>query len=337
MTPQPLLSICIPTYKMAAYLKILLEAIVEECRDVPVGAVEVVVCDNASPDETPLVVQSFYDHIPLLRYQRHSENIGPDRNFLAAVAASSGRFSWLMGSDDIVERGAITTLLHLIETHPDVCGFSLNRYARSVDLAAIIPENAFPAFNQTTILSGGQSVFCAISYYFGYLSGQVVHRETWSEVVRTKPIEAYYNAYVHVFVMAEMLKIRPDWVVVVDRLVGWRSGNDSFMADGRYRRLQIDVVGYKQIAAGVFGKGSPTYYAMRDTIATQHLRHHILAAMAEGSWTPVMARKTRSLALRHYALSWKFWWKTAPYLLAPSGLMLLAYRLRHRQRSTADA
>lgn len=330
---QPMLSICIPTFRMAPYLRDLLGTIAEQSGDVPRDALEIVVCDNASPDDTKAVVDSFRERFGRFVYQRHTENIGPDRNFLAAVAAASGRYCWLMGSDDVVEPGAVAKLLRLIETYPDVCGMSLNRNARSFDLATIIPENAFPAIPHQRLLHGAETIFSALSYYFGYLSAQVIHRDTWQQVVRTQPIARYYNAYVHVFVIAEMLKLRPDWLVVVDRLVGWRSGNDSFMADGRYRRLEIDVVGYEQIAAGAFGKNSDTYRAMRDTIATQHLRHHIIAALGEGSWSPDLRRKTRRLAFRHYAASKPFWWQTAPLLIVPARLLVAAARARRQLKA----
>jgi abequosyltransferase len=321
MTPPPLLSICIPTYKMASFLADLLDTIVAECDTFDPDQVEVVVTDNASPDDTAQVVASYAGQLKRLVYHRHDENIGPDRNFLAAVAAASGRWCWLMGSDDIVEKGAIKAVLKLLSNKPELCGMSLNRRARSFDLSTIIPEDAFPAFTSTSDLYGGDEVFSAISYYIGYLSGQVVHRETWQEVVRTRPIDEYFNAYIHVYVIGEMLKIRPHWIVVKDRLVGWRSGNDSFLQSGRLKRLQIDVVGYEQIAAGVFGPESDTYRAMRDMIATQHLRHNIVAAVLERNWQQHTRAATRRLALRYYRRSWPFWRRTAPLLFAPSVLL----------------
>ena len=54
------LSICIPTYKRSAMLAELLESIIAES----IADVEVIVTDDASPDDTETVVASYTDRMP---------------------------------------------------------------------------------------------------------------------------------------------------------------------------------------------------------------------------------------------------------------------------------
>ncbi len=334
----PLLSISIPTYNMGKWLRELLDSIVEQIsmldkRWLP-EMVEVVVCDNHSSDDTQKIVASFSKKIPRLVYRRHIENIGPDRNFLSAIQNGSGKFCWIMGSDDIVEQGGLDAMLTLLYENPDICGMSVNRNARSFDLKTVIPENAFPMFADNVLLHGPDQVFRTISYYIGYISGQVVRRTIWNEVVQDRPVTDFCNGYVHVYVIAEMLKINPAWLVVTARLVGWRADNDSFLAAGRYRRLAIDVLGFEQISAACFGRGSVTYRTIRDTIATKHLRINVLSARARDEWDTATARQTRQLALSHYRRSLPFWIRTAPLLFAPDVIVRPLRNLKRRLRGT---
>lgn len=320
MESSPVLSICIPSYNRASLVGELLARIAEEVvgdTASDIGIIEVVVTDNCSPDDTRQVVQSYQDRLTHLTYIRHDENIGADRNFLAAVANATGRYCWLMGDDDLPEPGAIRRLVEVLMAHPGIAGCSVDRFSRSFDLSTQIPEDAFPAFHESSMLLGPDEVFSKIGYYLGYLSGQVVKRSLWNEVVAILPVENYYNAYVHVYIIGMMLRKNPRWLVLKTRLVTWRADNDSFMGSGRYHRLEIDVIGFEQNCRGVFGVHSKTYRVVRDKIATSHLRSNIMTSRIEGSWDKDTARRTRKLAMEYYSRSARFWLITAPVLFAP--------------------
>lgn len=329
----PELTICIPSYNRAALLGELLERIATELSGDAANHVEVVVSDNASPDDTGAVAASFSSRIPRLVYVRQAENIGPDRNFLASVDAASGRYCWLMGDDDMPEPGAVNRILDVLGKHHDIVGMTVDRFGRSFDLKTRRSEDALAAFPATTMLHGPDAVFTRLTEYIGFLSGQIVDRQTWCDVVRDRPVGDFLNSYVHMYVFAEMLKRNPKWLVLKERLVTWRADNDSFMGSGRYRRMEIDVVGYEQIARACFGPNSATYAAIRDTIATQNMRMHITAARMEGAWDQETQARTRQLAMKYYARSPRFWLVTAPFLFMPAGLLPV---LKYAQKKVHD-
>ncbi len=332
----PLLSICIPSYNRAALLGELLDRVASNLAGDLADVVEVVVSDNASPDETEMVAAR---HAPLIKrfvYIRQQENIGSDRNFLACVAAASGTFCWLMGDDDLPEPGGIARVVQVIRDRPGIAGLSVDRFARSFDLQTRRSEDALSGFEETTLLHGAEEVFTRLTEYIAYMSAQVFDRRLWMDVAGSAPVEKFLNAYIHMYMFANMLKRNPQWLVLKERLVTWRADNDSFMASGRYRRLEIDVVGFEEIARACFGKGSVAYAKIRDTVASQNLRMHITAARLEGSWNKEMQARTRKLAMRYYAQSARFWIVTAPFLLMPAQLspvLRLAQRFVHARRA----
>ena len=125
---ETLLSLCIPTYNRAALLSQSLQAILSQITPQMADTVEVVVLDNASPDDTPQVVQQAMADFPwvTLRSVRHSQNIGCDANFTTAHNHAHGKFVYLLSDDDALLPGAVAKLLDLIAQRPDVDAFALN-------------------------------------------------------------------------------------------------------------------------------------------------------------------------------------------------------------------
>ena len=106
---KPLLTIAIPTYNRAPYLKELLLVLFDQLLDEP--RVELMISDNATSDETPAVVDEFVKQGLQLRYIRNQTNIGPDANFLQCFEKARGKYVWILGDDDLVLPGAIALVL----------------------------------------------------------------------------------------------------------------------------------------------------------------------------------------------------------------------------------
>ena len=128
MTNSPLLSLCLPTYKRAPLLAQALRAVLEQIPPAEADHLEVLVLDNASPDNTAEVVEQAGQEWPQapLRCVRHPENLGMDGNFLEAICQARGKFVCLLSDDDILLPGAVEKLLALIRQHPDFDAFCLN-------------------------------------------------------------------------------------------------------------------------------------------------------------------------------------------------------------------
>jgi hypothetical protein len=98
MAELPLVSIIIPTYNRAAsYFPLTLRSAVDQTYD----AIEILVCDNASPDHTGEVVSAMRDS--RIRYVRHAQNIGPYENWNRGVERARGDYILLLHDDDLID------------------------------------------------------------------------------------------------------------------------------------------------------------------------------------------------------------------------------------------
>lgn len=110
------LSICMSTFKRAAFIAATLDSIVPQL----VEGVEIVIVDGASPDSTTAVVAPYVEKYPSLRYIREAENSGIDADYDKAVGYARGDYCWLMTDDDLINPGAVARILQLIDENPDL-------------------------------------------------------------------------------------------------------------------------------------------------------------------------------------------------------------------------
>jgi glycosyltransferase involved in cell wall biosynthesis len=110
-----LLTIAIPTYNRCKYLSDLLESIRREWRDEYNGVCEVLVIDNASPDDTPSIVEKYAKALPL-RGIRNAQNIGLQRNWRECICNAQGTYFWIIGDDEEIATRSIEHILRVIKS-----------------------------------------------------------------------------------------------------------------------------------------------------------------------------------------------------------------------------
>lgn len=105
--PEIVLSIGIFTYKRAALLATTLQALQGQIAALDVGDIEVVISDNASPDDTEAVARSFVGKFPHFQYHRQPANVGAIRNYFQVTRLARGRYVWPFSDDDLPAEGIV--------------------------------------------------------------------------------------------------------------------------------------------------------------------------------------------------------------------------------------
>ena len=123
------LSIVIPTYNRVEKLIRMLQNIEVEINRIDVANVlEVIISDNASPDETKSAVEAFIPNGYKIKYFRQDSNIGFDKNTKFLYEQAKGDYVWYVSDDDILLPGAIQEVVNgLKDTNPDLLLFSFEQ------------------------------------------------------------------------------------------------------------------------------------------------------------------------------------------------------------------
>jgi glycosyltransferase involved in cell wall biosynthesis len=119
----PLLSICIMTYKRMRTLRELLDSVLPQVENLP--DVEVMVSDDASPDDTEKMMREYCARHPCVRYVRIPKNLGLDGNVITVVENAAGEYITFFSDDDIAPPGYFNRILEeLKEVRPVVAYFN---------------------------------------------------------------------------------------------------------------------------------------------------------------------------------------------------------------------
>lgn len=106
------LSIVIVNYKSGRLAKACVESIHRSTPRVPY---EVIVVDNASPDDSQELLAT---EVPNVRFLPQTENLGFARGVNVGIAAAQGEFILILNPDIIVLNGAVDRLLDFAHAHP---------------------------------------------------------------------------------------------------------------------------------------------------------------------------------------------------------------------------
>ena len=117
MNNSLLISLVIPTYNRSNYLKRCLDSILSQEVDC-IDCYEIIVSDNASPDDTQEVIKS-YTHYPQLHYFRNDTNLGARENIYRATKQAQGEYIFWLTDDDYLLPNALSRVVKAINSHPE--------------------------------------------------------------------------------------------------------------------------------------------------------------------------------------------------------------------------
>lgn len=303
---MPLLTLAIPTYNRSRYLHELLlvlhDQVVRESR------VELIISDNASPDDTPAVVAEFQQRGLPLRYLRNPDNIGADGNFLQCFEQARGKYFWLFGDDDVLLPGALRLLVERLASH-------------TYDLVYV---NSFPLEISTALRevqgplkvkdSSNAGVFASnVHIYLSFITGNIIHKEAALRGLERPASELRNSNLLQLGWTYAALNQYRRGLVVKDKLIGARVDNT-----GGYKLLEV------------FGPSLRT--VTDDRVKDSRLRAIIMNGAIQRFW-PGMLMNYRLNASSFskeaapevvlgpvFGRNWRYWIFTVPIIRLPSAL-----------------
>jgi len=109
---RPLVTVVVPVYNGARYLRESLDSIVGQTY----APTEIIVLDDASTDETPTIIASFAGRV---RHVRHPRNMGQFPNINAGIAMAAGELVSVYHADDVYEPTIVERSAAFLESHPE--------------------------------------------------------------------------------------------------------------------------------------------------------------------------------------------------------------------------
>lgn len=114
---MPNVSIVVPNYNHAAFLKERLESIFGQTYQ----DFEVILLDDCSTDDSLSILSTFSEHPLVSRLLINEENSGsPFRQWIKGINAASGKYIWIAESDDVADLTFLEKLVPVLDNFPTV-------------------------------------------------------------------------------------------------------------------------------------------------------------------------------------------------------------------------
>jgi glycosyltransferase involved in cell wall biosynthesis len=112
---SPKVSIGLPVYNGENYLASAIESILAQT----FGDFELIICDNASTDQTREICRGYVKRDHRIRYFRHKRNIGATSNFNSCLALSTGEYFKWMAHDDMLHPDFLARCVDALDADPN--------------------------------------------------------------------------------------------------------------------------------------------------------------------------------------------------------------------------
>ncbi len=326
MSDIPLLSICIPTYNRSRFLKESLTTIIFSAQN-HWAEVEIIVSDNASPDDTSAVMSEFQNQYPWIRYHRNDTNIG-EANFYHAAAMATGAYVWIFGDDDKLLPEAIPTVLQQIKDGYDQIILNFSIWSRNFD--AVKVEDSCGKLDR--VFDDPKIALQQFSARLGFISIVVMKKSLVDSVDASErdALIAYGASFL--FLVYAVAALARKSIYIGTPQVQARSGNSPMSAD---LWNQLFITGSHLTFNAMLTKG---YSPQAIRAANQYVLAKFISPV-------VLARKRDSVSVKglftfmfaYYKSYPQFWIYCVPAILVPGFVPILATRvvraLRARRRT----
>ena len=201
-----LVSICVPTYNSAFFLKETLESIVNQS----FRNIEIIIGDNASNDRTIDIIKDFAEEDDRISFYVNNSNIGYSSNCNKLLSLAKGDYVAIYHSDDVYEADIVQEEVDFLNNNPNCLGV-FTSFQEIDALSRILSNSKYPIkSNQNTIevdlyryiklvlLQGGSCFCCPTSMIrkevYSQLSGYDVNlkyvedQDMWARILMLGPL-----------------------------------------------------------------------------------------------------------------------------------------------------
>jgi len=244
---KKILSITIPTYNRAMYLKRLLDSIVSQAIKY-CAEVEVIIINNASTDNTEDVVYDFLSKVPAAKYIRNESNLGMDGNFKKCFDSASAKYFWMIGDDDFLSENAIQNVLILLN---GCVNYDL------IYVSSTITNNNSDAALDYDAVTTNDDFIRRVGIMFTFISGMICNKETYLSLpFDSKPAMKEGTFLMHMYWQLPLLKNGDEFVIINNNLIYATPDNS-----GGYRLFHVFSKNLSQLL--------DSFYNRKDYISTK--------------------------------------------------------------------
>lgn len=304
----PLLSICIPTYNRSGFLREALDSIIASASSC-LPEVEIIVSDNASPDDTPAIMADYQARYAWIRYHRNETNIGGERNFYQVAGMASGEHLWIFSDDDKMTLDAIPTMLDYVRAGHRLIVTNYSIWSRDFSFVKI-PNRC--GIKHNTLFNNPDELLKRLGEKVTLISSVVMDKTLFFSVDASKrdPFIQYGHGVMYIVyaVAAQCGRIAYHGTPLVQC-----RGDNSIISPEQWDNVFIVGPALTFDALAACGYSPQAIHAAKNSVLTDLIFKAILYRKREG----ISTRGLYKIILPYYWDHLSFWLMCVPALLVP--------------------
>ena len=246
LNSRPILTIAIPTYNRAEFLRKCLENVYSQvgndCR------FEILVCDNCSTDNTSTVIDEYKSKYETLVYCKNETNIGVSKNIQKVLELSKGEYINLHGDDDYFNEGVYSAIINMINAN------------RDCDLMYLSMK-----WHPLIIKRGsGMSDYQTDSGTGGWITGMVIKNDAYKKIPLKEKF--LYSSLNHIYIQLELLRSNPSYCILSGQI---KRGDTGSAGASGYNIMEVAIKNYLDIMYSFRGNG----------LTDEEIEYHKLASL----------------------------------------------------------
>lgn len=233
---NPFLTIAIPTYNRSESLNICLSSLIPQVQGFG-NEIEIIVANNASTDDTKLVIDNFRKQLNSIRYLESETNRGPDVNISKCFDLAKGRFVWIFSDDDLLKTNALSLIMHLLKGNLD-CGVC---YVRSEWYDEIYLDAIKPALSlNERVYDSNIDFINEVNYWITFLTAVIFNKKALGGSISFKENIGTYLVQLSWTIPAIFLSKKN--IIVNEKIIVCKSNNS-----GGYKIYEVFSINFNKI------------------------------------------------------------------------------------------
>lgn len=282
----PALTLATATYRRPRELAALLRSYADQLPN-HASDVEIVICDNASGEDTEAAVREHTRSHPdlALRFYRQAENVGVDQNIFDVLSLAEGQFVWFIADDDEIAPGQLSRVLTTLR--------GSDTEILIVRSANVAEWDVFPrtGSRETEWIDPGDPRWAPMLFATPFLASIVFERDAIHEVL--PQLGSLIGTCYAAWGLTLTLLSRAARVPYIDEVCVL--GNANFSGESRFPSFRVMVDG-RLVTWGAVARGR-----VREALRPLMVRHALSGL--RGAAADTLTIESRGELLRAYAAS----------------------------------
>jgi len=312
------LSICIPTYNRANYLTECLDSVLNSVKGFE-DEIEIIISDNASTDNTTVVVNEYLKKYNFIVYNRNESNV-IDENFFIAINSASGKYIWLFADDDLMEPNAVKIVISKIKEDYNIIVCNYTKWDKSFT-QLLAPKEYL--FNKDFQINNHDELLKKFSIRIQLISSLIIKRRFVLSINKNEYKNLHEFGISYIYVIYSSLINNVNGIFLKDTLIKYRGYNSDII--GKERWYKYFVTGSNLLFDLLKHKGYKAYsiWQAKETV----LRKYVFHDLSNRKRNEEDLGGLLEYLIQFYIYNLSFWILIVPLLIFPKGLVILCRKV----------